>query len=70
MTLAHSPGRVPAALLAPRSLFSDCLAARVTYLRCLEASVHMLRGLTPRDVDGLVSHGLSAWMVVPLGVVQ
>lgn len=60
-----STGRVPAALLAPRSLFGDCLAARITYCRCLEAAVHLHRGLSADEVDGLVSCAISAWRVVP-----
>lgn len=63
--MAISPGRVPATLLAPRSFFGDCLPARVTYFRCLEAAVHLHRGLAAGDVDGLVSCALSAWRVVP-----
>jgi hypothetical protein len=50
----------------PAFLTSDLKPARVTYARCLEAAVHLLRGAAVVDVEMLLSHALSAWHGVPI----
>lgn len=50
----------------PAFLMSDLKPARVTYVRCLEAAVHLLCGAAAGDVDMLVCHALSAWRAVPI----
>lgn len=55
----------PALLAATPVLSTELLAARLAYLRCFEAAVHLSRGMRLVEVDGLVRDAASAWMQVP-----
>lgn len=58
---------VAASLLEPPAFLThDHKPARITYVRCLEAAVHLLRGALPADVDLLVCHAASSWGDVPI----